>query len=250
MDTTILIQGSLNVASLQMLKKYSSYGDILVSCWKGDTLMLPENCVTKVITTDPNCPAIRGRYDYANVFKQALSTFNGLKKIGTRYTIKIRSDEYYTDLSNLIKVMKSDPHKLTTNNVFFREDSFLKYHPSDHVIASETTTLLNTFSHLLGLLSSVPNSKETLPAKSFGFGAISGRLVPEQLICLSFLKHKGIVINPSLSKEQMRENINLVRVSDMGSFKVTANVFNTSFSNEEDMLWCRGMRSITSMDEL
>lgn len=249
-DTTILIQGPINPISLNNIRRYKRWGDILLSCWKGDVLDLPENEAVKVVVTDPNAKLLQNRYNYANVFKQALSTYNGLKQIQTKYVIKVRSDEYYTSLVPVVNVMKDYSGFLVTNNVFFRQDSFLKFHPSDHVMACETELMLKTFRILIATLGSVKDTKHHLSGNSFGYPQLRNGLVPEQLICLSFLKAKGVSPDPRISIPQMKAHVKLVRVSEMGAFRISANAFNTNFSNEQEMLGCYGMKSIISMDEL
>lgn len=249
-DTTILIQGPINQVSLNNIRRYKRWGEILVSCWKGDILDLPENEAIRLVTTDANAKLLTNRYNYANIFKQALSTYNGLKQVDTEFVIKVRSDEYYTDLLSIVNQMKANPECLVTNNVFFRRDSFLKFHPSDHVMACKTELLLKTFRVLIATLSSVKGSNHQLPGRNFGYPQLRNGLVPEQLIALSFLKAKGVTPDSGRSREQMREHVRLVRVSEMGAFTVRANAFNTSFSNEKEMIECYGIASITSMDEL
>jgi len=232
-DVTIIIQGKLNNVSINNLHHYRKFGRVIVSTWKDCSprlkLLAWARGAKLVSSPDP-----RDLYNVQNIACQCVSTLAGLQAMRTEYAIKVRSDEYYTDLSKFIFAIKSNPSKLVTNNVFFRYDHEAKAHPSDHVVGGTRDHLLKTYELLLNKLKLYKNAT-IITAQAFNCEGRFGRfikgvdsqpsldLVAEQLMCLSFLESKKIQFKVDNSRNIMLNNFECVNVAEMGEFRVSCN---------------------------
>ena len=68
-----------------------------------------------MIESDPDI--YKNMYSNANINYHVASTLNGLKKVTTKYAIKLRSDEYYSDLSKFVEKIKNNPEKVITRKL-------------------------------------------------------------------------------------------------------------------------------------
>jgi hypothetical protein len=201
---TIVIQGpqDANSASAANAHRYLEVGDVVVSCWAGNDVSGFEGLPVKIVQRP--LPDTSGVVNDQNIYFQCTSSLNGLGEADTEFSIKVRSDEAYTDLMPMIREIMANPEKLVTNNTYFRRDREWKFHPSDHVIGGRTDTLKGTFSILKQAL-------ETHDTE------IAGPRPAEQRIFLSFLRYKGIRANWAQSKETMRTWCGVVPSRRLGS---------------------------------
>ena len=162
-------------------------------------------------------------YNNANVAYQSATSLNGLKKVDTKYVIKLRCDEYYTDLSGFIDLMKSAPEKLTTSNFLFNSDIREQFHPSDHVIGGYTHNILGMFQTALDFCKRLPTGTDPVHCSQLGVEGYrnlynNGLLSPESFLCICFLITQGIEIDCSQSVKIMKEHVQLVRLREIGEF--------------------------------
>ena len=104
-DVTILIQGRISQESYNFYVKNYPNSNIVVSTWENhtlDTSNFPSNL--KLITA--KLPKEGG---YQNVNYQVESTVNGLMCVRTPYVIKVRGDEYYSNLEYILSKIKLNP---------------------------------------------------------------------------------------------------------------------------------------------
>ena len=226
-DITVIIQGPLNESSLSNIPNYQKTAkNIIVSTWdRYDAKTkeyLPDDPNVLFITSDSNwAENWRGRYyNNSNIAFQIITTLNGLDKVKTKYVIKVRSDEIYTDISYFAEAVRANEEKLITNNVLFQLDSKAKFHPSDHVVGGSTNNMRGTFERLENYCAKYAE-KETDPLTGEELG-IKGleEISPETLICICFLQHKGVDINVDDSKKIMLDNFGVVSAKQMGRYLV------------------------------
>lgn len=141
-NTTILIQGRLTKDSLEFYKNnYQDYPKVL-SLWNDNNIDLSDLTDDfKVILSEK--PTNGGR-DNRNF--QTVSVLNGLELVDTEYVIKMRADEYISNIDYVIEQISLQDDKLYCLPIFFRPWSVYRYHISDHLIAGSKTQLLNMFS--------------------------------------------------------------------------------------------------------
>jgi hypothetical protein len=240
MDVTIVLQGRLHLNGWGCINKYKKFGKVIVSCWEDDLNPHSAEDIKIIRSKYPR----NQFYNSSNFYYQCYSSLAGLLAVDTPFVIKVRSDEYYEDLNILLEKMSRQPHKMITNNVFFRIDSERKFHVSDHLIAGSTRDMIRTFQ--IASLLCTTNHKFISGDQ---FGTKLGRLVPEQIICCSFLKGKNIPINTDRSKQIMMQNFDVVKVQDFGKFIVSCNSCRDREISDPDLLKSY-YRSIESMGEL
>lgn len=136
-NVTILLQGKILQDSIDFLIKNYPTANVVVSTWIGsetDFSRLPSSyTLIQTKLTDSGGDQ--------NINYQILSTLNGLRFIDTDYVIKIRGDEYYSNLEYIANEVAMNPSKIYSSPIFFRHWSFMKYHISDHIIAGTKENL-------------------------------------------------------------------------------------------------------------
>jgi hypothetical protein len=136
-NVTILLQGKILQDSIDFLIKNYPTANVVVSTWIGsdtDFSKLPSS-YTLIQTKLPENGGDQ------NINYQILSTLNGLRFVDTDYVIKIRGDEYYSNLEYITNQIIMNPTKIHSSPIFFRHWSFMKYHISDHIIAGTKKNL-------------------------------------------------------------------------------------------------------------
>ena len=90
-------------------------------------------------------PTIRDRtlfdanlYNPGNCYRQFFLVKKALEQVGTEYVIKVRTDEYYTDLSPVMEKIVAGENKLVSTSTYFRKPEIRPWHPSDHVFGCKT----------------------------------------------------------------------------------------------------------------
>lgn len=137
-NLTILIQGRVLKETLQFyIENYSRYS-VIISTWDDmdDLSFLSDH---KNITLLQNKkPSHAG---FQNINLQIESTLHGLKLATTQYCIKMRGDEYFSNIDYIFKQMLLKPSKIHTSPIWFRKCSYIPYHMSDHLICGKTSNL-------------------------------------------------------------------------------------------------------------
>lgn len=147
-NISILVQGAIHPNSILMAILYEKFNTV-ISTWSADydkeSELFRHVCKYNSKIIAKPLPEVEDINNIANRYFQFCSLYNGLSIIDTEYVIKLRSDEYYTNLNPIIEKVLTNPEKIITNDVFFRKTKSYKFHPSDHIIAGKTETLLKIF---------------------------------------------------------------------------------------------------------
>ena len=152
-DITIVLQGPLNTRGGSMsrgvynIPTYLQFvGAAIISTWKDPSIKpskrFLKNNNTTYIEDDPK--KYSKMVNWMNMNLQIASSLNGLKKVKTKYAIKVRCDEKYEDLSVFIDTMKKNPNLLTTQEPFYRHTQ-KRHWISDHVMGGLTTKMAEMF---------------------------------------------------------------------------------------------------------
>lgn len=135
-DLSIIIQGRCEEECLHKQEtNYSKYA-LVYSLWNEEKLNVSQRETIRVVKAPT--PTTRGKQNY---FLQVISTLNGLKLVQTKYCIKMRADEYVSNIEYILKCVVEQPDLLHTLPVFFRPYNSYKFHISDHLIAGTTENL-------------------------------------------------------------------------------------------------------------
>lgn len=138
-STSLLIAGPFSLNGLIMVEKYlSKFHSIVISTYLNrDCQYIKElkekySNLSNIKIIENTLPKINNYHNSQNIYYQCFSVIKGLECINTQFVIKLRSDEYYTNLDTILKTLPTD--KISTNNVFVRDVSYKPFHLSDHMI--------------------------------------------------------------------------------------------------------------------
>ena len=133
---TILLQGRIEPKAMDFWVNNLSDSKIVVSVWNDDIQYdFPEDW-NVVVNKKPI-----ERIGFGNFDLQLLSTLEGLKLIDTQWVVKMRCDEYYSNLPFLIEKMISEPEKIMCGSLFFKEVGMHPFAISDHIIGGKTENI-------------------------------------------------------------------------------------------------------------
>jgi hypothetical protein len=169
-DLTILIQGRCEQEQIQLwIDNYSDW-NVIVSTWIDYDLNLDFPNNWKVIKSEyPKRFA-----DMQNIDLQLVSTLNGLKEVQTEYVIKVRGDEFFSNLVLVYNRMKEVYPKVLVSSIFFRPLGLYLYHISDHFMCSTTENIKLMFEKTYDLLTNHVKFNNS-PESHLGFSFIAGK---------------------------------------------------------------------------
>ena len=226
---TIILQGSLNKISLNGVGYYKTVADVVVSYWDTDDESLLDSVDLSGVVLVKNSLAGKRVYDFGNVYKQTLTTYSGLSKTRTEFSIKTRSDACFGDMSFLMNEMERNPDRLFSGSVMFCKTKRHTYHAGDHVIAAKTKTYRLGMRMLKSLLEhSNPDSLILIPENRYHSVIKKNQYLPhqfasaEQLITKSLLYSKKIKDQPQeLANEIMKDNYHICKYDRLGDIVFT-----------------------------
>lgn len=168
-DCTILLQGRINDETFNLwLSNYKEY-KVVVSIWEDEDLtkyQIPPNWIVVI----NQYPLVRFRPE-ANLDYQIITTLKGLHKITTNWVIKMRCDEYWSNVEKVYEQMIKNPNKIISGSMFFRKWGMYKFHPSDKIIGGSLDNVFLMFeSTLHNLETNIWDTK--IPESQLGFGFI------------------------------------------------------------------------------
>jgi hypothetical protein len=146
-DCTILLQGRINEECFNLWIKNHKDSNVVVSIWEDEDLTkfdIPKKW--KVVVNQ--YPIFRS-WKYANLDYQIITTFYGLNRIKTKYTIKLRCDEYWSNLYKIYKLIKKNEEKIVSSSMYFRSKEYdngkHKFHIGDKILGGTTENLILMF---------------------------------------------------------------------------------------------------------
>lgn len=207
-DLTIVIQGRLSNESIDFyIKHYHSY-NVIISTWKDNKINinnLPKNI--RVIQNGRPCDP-----GHQNIYLQIWSTIHGLRMVDTKYCIKMRADEYVSNIEYIYNCLVKDDNKLYTLPIFFRKWAHIPYHISDHLIAGKTDNLKLMFDTALHRQKDHPMAE-----------VIFTRGYLEKKIPDLYKKYED--------KKMMEEYFDILDLNNLKPYLLVANCFGKRFRN-------------------
>lgn len=136
-DLTIILQGRCEDETMALWRKNYSDWNVIISTWYDNNINFD---------LPPNWQLVKSQYPnryapFQNVDYQITSTIYGLSKVTTNYAIKLRADEYWSNLHIVYEKMKSNEDKILCSSIFFRKLGLYPYHISDHILCGTTENL-------------------------------------------------------------------------------------------------------------
>ena len=250
-DITILIAGKLCETSIHNLELYNQYKEVIISYWSSDDTSLIDDTILQkdlfinsnydFIKLQENASVSREAQSYNNsVFHQMGSfcpTFYyqvanivfGLRKVKTKYVIRTRADEIFTNLDPLIEKFELDTGKFVGANVFWKPlDVWGKYHIGDHLFMCETDKILQTYENIFKSLlkGAAPlvnlfEDKDYYPDPNFWTDQLLHN--PENTLGIYYLDALGLDLNECLDtyyEQKLLQNFDVLNVELLGSYVV------------------------------
>jgi len=232
---TIVIQGKIEKECYGFyVENYKDY-PVVISTWEGVIKSLKiENIPENFTIIESVMPEKKG---YQNFFLQLESTIAGLELVDTEYVIKMRGDEYYSNIPYLLEKVKEFPELIHTSPVFFRKWNHYKLHISDHLIVGKTEYIKNMF---VG----TKNTKLECQQKKFS---------PEQILTIEYLLSRGkntLVgnkINDKSKKDVMKKYFDILDLEKLKDYRITANVMKKIYKNNFDLIKTKSIGDINEI---
>ena len=227
-DVTVIIQGRLMQDSYDFYIENYKDCPVIISTWVDNTIdfkNIPENFIV-LLSPYP--------YDFGaqNLNLQLISTLNALERVKTKYVIKVRGDEYYSNLQYVLNSIKVEPNKIHTSSIFFRAWQYAEYHISDHIIAG---TLMN-------MLTMFRESKNNFDTGKVNVSKwkVDGNFhkwvtthAPEERITKSYLNAKEPFRFEKVDgRILMKEHFDILDIELLHPYKIKANLFRKEWTNE------------------
>lgn len=146
-DFTILLQGRINKECLELWIENHKDTKVVLSVWEDEILdeyKFPKNWTIVV----NQYPLVRF-WKQANLDYQIMTTLRGLYKVDTKWCIKLRADEYWSNLDNVYTKMTDNPNKIVTGSMFFRKWGMYPFHCSDKILGGTLDNLIAMFESTL-----------------------------------------------------------------------------------------------------
>jgi len=201
---TILIQGPLNNVSLENIENYKKFGTVIISHWdEKHSIIEKEFPILKKYKSDPKVKIISkplpDRNDKIGIEKNSTfywaveSCYHGFMACETEYVIKTRSDEYFTDLSEIInKTLQFKGNRLVCGSIFVRNFMEIPFHVGDHIFGLKTESAKKMYQHLMdmynGKIQLEISSAQSTQTPFTKYGERKYNVCAEQILGFCFLK--------------------------------------------------------------
>jgi hypothetical protein len=227
-DVTVIIQGRLLQESYDFYIKNHKDFPVVISTWIDNQISfkdLPENF--KVIYSQ-----YPKEFGAQNLHLQIISTLAGLQMVKTKYVIKVRGDEYWSNPTYIEKCIKSFPNKVWTSSVFFRAWQYSEYHASDHIIAGTTENVQLMFSESKKIFDNgeLNLSKWKIDGKMHKWVVTHA---PEERITKAYLRGKEPDKFEKVDgRVLMKNHFDILNIDMMKPYKIKANLFKREWASE------------------
>lgn len=241
-DVTIIIQGRLLQETYDFAIRNYTNCPVIISTWVDNKISfknLPNNFKI-VLSQYPK------DFGDQNFHLQILSTLAGLQMVNTKYVIKMRGDEYWSNTHRIIESIKFNENKVWVSPIFFRAWQYAEYHISDHIIAGTTSNLDIMFSESKSIFDSgdLNLSKWKVDGK---FHKWIRTHAPEERITKAYLRAKAPDKFEKVDgRVLMKEYFDILDIQILRPYKVKANLFKTEY---EDFIPEKNY-SISTIDQL
>jgi hypothetical protein len=236
-DCTILLQGRLNKECFNLWIKNHKDSNVVVSIWEDEDLTqfeIPKKW--KIIINE--YPLFRFR-EQSNLDYQIISTLKGLNHVNTEWVIKMRADEYWSNIDKIYTKMKTEPNKLLSGSMYFRKWGLYKFHIGDKILGGTSDNLRLMFESTLHNLQ-IGLWDNSNPEGQLGLGFIMGKDIS---IEINKLNVDSKLKNTTISNEVSVTTLNKA-VDTMVSEMVTMVTRRINYYNRDGVNWKEVVRNL------
>jgi len=231
----IVLQGPLSFNTLLTLYKYREEHEITVVAPVQDQtksiaeeiLKMTEEKKYHISFFSYDLKIHKEQNNHQNRFFHFYSTELGIRNVSKKYVLKVRNDEFYSDLAPFFETILKFPKKIITGDVFFRREKVYPFHPSDHLVGGEKEIMLQGFSLATRICE---NSEVMKDYPVFEFSKINLKeLTAEQQMGLSFIAstHTKYTLDDPVSV--MKRTFEIVPSEMLGTFNIKQNRCNENY---------------------
>lgn len=230
-ELTILLQGRVTQHQFDLwVENYSNY-NVVISTWEDCDVnfeKMPSDWKLKKSTY----PIFRFA-ENANLDYQIITTLNGLDMVETDWVIKMRGDEYFSNIDTIFQKMIEFPEKIICSSIFFRPFGEYKFHISDHIMGGLVENLYDMFN---GTVNNIRKNimESIIPECQLGFGYIfvkENELKQYKDLQTSLNKDANDVFDPNNSVSMLNKALDMVIKNCMQILGKDLNVFNLNKIN-------------------
>lgn len=245
-DLTIVIQGRIEAECIRhMVERHRE--DIVISTWEDTDL---EGCGDLDGVRVVRSPVPVGDIGPTNMMFQFDSTIAGLSACNTQYAIKMRGDEYFSNLDTVEEAVRND-NRIHCIPVFMPRHKDRPFHVSDHFLAGSRLDLKNMFESARKWWLTRPGLRmPRIPAE---------HQIPECILGFTYLASKmGTALrmanSASLRPKHMKNYFSILPLDSLKDYRITWN--NSSFHGEKRIYYNdfdpqkHGRGSITHIDQI
>lgn len=196
-DVTIIIQGKIDSGLLERWVLEYEQWNVIVSTWSTENLgevRIPKNWTLLQFPLTPQF------IDIMTLQWQLQSTMNAFQYVKTPFLIKVRGDEFYSNLYRFVKEIKIKSQQIICSDIFYRGLEHNPFHISDHLIGGTTENVTLMFEKTYDLVKDGWKMNE----------GIIGRDNSETYLGFSFVANKEeIIIDSHQNYTSMKTSIPL-----------------------------------------
>lgn len=220
---TLMIRGPLAEDSRKFYRAFYEHVPKVFSVWEGHD---QEAEGPQSFVVENERPERFSFYD-RDMELDVFATLRGLECVKTEYVIRLKGDEWYSNLNVVAEAMKKEPEKVHIVPVFLKKWDAWPFHLSDHVIAGKTEVVKSMFQRCIINMESgrqMDSGCWPLPFQS--------------ILAKGYLDfRKGL----AASKEDFKEFFSILPLDELRFYKISRNNQNW-YSNFKP--------SVSSMDEI
>ena len=208
----LILQGPWHTQWLTQIDQYLKvFDEIVISTYASPDLLQwvvsTDLANIRVVINDLWIP--RGYDNSGNIFYQVKTTASALQSVQSQYVVKSRLDESYSNMQLIKDTILANPDRITSINLFFRKNSHISYHISDHVFGGKTSAVKAAFDGIMDMCSV---SKIEL-LKLF-----SGFYHAEVMITWNLLRAAKVDLFKDSILDHMTKNIKIVPIQSLEPF--------------------------------
>lgn len=239
-DITTLIQGPRQDNGPD-IETYLKYGPVVLSSWTDSNqseLQAKRSLITLPMINHPGVKHIVNPLPSRNrehclvdsTFYWAIcSMYHGLKNVETKYVVKTRSDERFSELEPFIEPFLLDDKKMVCGNIFVQKFALQQFHIGDHIFVAKTETLLDAVSTIRNIYNG--NAEKYTWAEQGPYSA-------EQVLAFAFLNSNGVQVPNVINGQEQpgerdifHENFYVVDISKVSDYKARWNHARKTYDN-------------------
>lgn len=225
----LVLQGPLSFNTLLTLYRYRDHHEItVVAPVQESTKSIAEEIIRMTDEKEYHISffsydmKILSRQDnFQNRFYHFYSTELGIRNISKDCVLKMRNDEFYSNLDPFFEAILKNPRKVVTGDVFFRRHTAYPFHPSDHLVGGKKDIMQKSFS-VAREITEKPEIAKAHPVFKFS-EILLENITAEQIMGLSFIStlHTEYVLEDPV--KIMKDTFVIVPTERLGTFNVKQN---------------------------